>query len=550
MDSGKVDDKKWRIRDYKGMKFKFYFFIFLPLLAHTQNPPSLPSQNERVEMFKGMVSEINRLDGEGLIPRTNRPESWQVTTDKLAKEAESAKTLFELAKVYKRLDATYPNLHARIFFHKDFDREKSEGKVKFTFRIQPDLAKKDQEHYKYFILKERDDKSDLQNGDQILKINSVPIAEIENENFLFCKFPLKDQCALDLHDNFRREILFWDRTKQLTLTVLRNNLEQEVKVTPTIDLSGNVKGSEQFLTCEEYENRYPDFDLEYKGYNLCAYTSKKIPNKIVLRIQSFVYSDDATIRNLSNEVSFFWINYWKRNSSKFNEIIFDVIDNHGGESPIPYYGLFTQKPYQEQFSQFRKIKEFERKDIFESNFWGEKSKEIWLENLKKEGVFEKTKEGEFLPTVPQFCAIQDKDCREGLFQPVKHKFSGRIKILINRWCVSSCVGFTDNMAKLFKGKVKIYGHADSADSAYSRLTIAQTIENSKIKTEILPLKKARKPDTPEPWIRQVVSVTRSTDARGNIISGKVQNVDFWITQKWSESDDDWSKKVFLEALKR
>lgn len=49
-----------------------------------------------------------------------------------------------------------------------------------------------------------------------------------------------------------------------------------------------------------------------------------------------------------------------------------MIDNHGGQSPVPYYGLFYSQSYQEQYVQFKKIAEFERQDILESLFWGDK----------------------------------------------------------------------------------------------------------------------------------------------------------------------------------
>jgi probable addiction module antidote protein len=91
-----------------------------------------------------------------------------------------------------------------------------------------------------------------------------------------------------------------------------------------------------------------------------------------------------------------------------------------------------------------------------------------------------------------------------------------LKIMVDQWCISSCVGFIENMVRLFKGRVQTYGHYDSGDSAYSRVTIASSIINGKVETILQPMKKARNPDQPEPWVRQVVSVTRSTDKKGEI----------------------------------
>lgn len=64
-----------------------------------------------------------------------------------------------------------------------------------------------------------------------------------------------------------------------------------------------------------------------------------------------------------------------------SKLILDVIDNHGGQSPIPYYGLFYSDPYQEQYVQFKKIQEFEQEEILNSLFWGDKGKEIWFEKI-------------------------------------------------------------------------------------------------------------------------------------------------------------------------
>ena len=91
---------------------------------------------------------------------------------------------------------------------------------------------------------------------------------------------------------------------------------------------------------------------------------------------------------------------------------------------------------------------------------------------------------------------------------------------------------------------------DSADSAYSRLTVGLSVRKDKINLEVLALQKAKKPDLPEAWVRQVVSVTRSTDSKGGILSGKPQRIDKWVPRKWDESYDAWVAKVFSEALKK
>lgn len=303
-------------------------------------------------------------------------------------------------------------------------------------------------------------------------------------------------------------------------------------------------------SCQDQEARYKSFKLDYKGHNLCAYTSAKFPRKLVLRIRSFVYFPEDSITDLNAEVEMFWFNYWRKQSHLFKELIIDVIGNRGGQSPIPYYALFTTAAFQEQYTQFKKTKELERKDIYDSLFWGDKGKEIWMDELKSNGQYARVKEGEFFAPVPQFCADRTQSCLVGNFKTKPHRFRGKIKLLVDQWCISSCVGFVDNMKKLFKGRLKIFGHEDSADSAYGRLTLAMSIHRKSDNIEVLPLSKAKNPDQPVPWISQVVAVTRSTDRDGNILTGKPQNVDHWVPRKWDQDLDEWSKVVFNTALNK
>jgi hypothetical protein len=516
----------------------------IPLLA--QDKINLPNSDQRQKAFQNFVAEINRLDGEGLIPRFNRNEDWSLTTQKLVNEARAANSLFAFGRVFKRLDATYPNLHARVHLRQELDQEKAEGIIQFHFNIRPQLLEKNSKSYSYFITDPKKN-SNFIHGDEILEINGQSITDLEKENFLFCKFPTFSQCALELETNLKKELLGWNRGLPLKFKLKRKGLETFVDGTFEV-IPWEKKPAEKDLNCLDQESRYQNFSLDYKGYNLCAYKSVKYPGKLILRIKSFGYAPDDPITDLNAEVDMFWYNYWRKESHLVKELIIDVIGNYGGQSPIPYYGLFATSPYQEQYTQFKKIKEFEHKDIFESLFWGDKAKEIWLEDLKSTGQFSGTKEGDFLPTVPQFCADQTKSCVLGLFQPRRHKFRGKIKIMVDQWCISSCVGFVDNMSKLFKNRLKIFGHEDSADSTYSRLTLALSFDDNGEKLQVLPLSKAKKPDPPLPWVRQVVSVTRSTDNSGQILSGKPQKIDGWIPRKWNQSLDEWSKSVFKSAL--
>ena len=128
------------------------FAMLFSNFVNAQEMISLPSKDERGNLFQAVVDEINRLDGEGLSIRGHRPESWEVTTAKLKEEAQAAKNLFELGRVFKRLNATYPNLHSNGYMYRQLDRNRVEGRLQFYCKIAPNLIQRDRKTYDYYIL--------------------------------------------------------------------------------------------------------------------------------------------------------------------------------------------------------------------------------------------------------------------------------------------------------------------------------------------------------------------------------------------------------------
>lgn len=533
----------------KALFLKFLLVIFFQMavssLFASTKELQLPSAEKRQAMILNLSQEIIRLDGEGLIPRANRPESWEATMKRLATEASEAKSLYDLGRVFRKVDATYPNLHANIFMIPELDERKSEGPLVLPITFFPVSADRKFTASRFKINVRKDMKTEFKNGDEIISINSRPLKEWTDENFIFCKFPYREQCEIEFYSNFTKELLSWNRHQNLEFKVKRGAEELTIVAHPEVK-PPSLDVEHRDLPCDVSPRRYKGFKLAYEGENLCAFESMKHPNVVALRIKSFVYQD-VPFAVLDGEVQMFWNNYWGKKSSKVKTLILDVIDNHGGQSPIPYYGLFYSRPYQEQYVQFKKIEEFERQDILESLFWGDRGKEIWFENIKKDGTFSRMKNGDFLTQIPQFCANRKKDCREDLFKPRPNGFKGQVKVLMDQWCVSSCVGFVSNIKDLLKERVKTYGIPDSGDSAYSRLTV---FVGPQAEVSVGGLKKAQKPDEPVPWIRQIVAVTRSTDKEGKILSGIPQAIDVWVPRIWNQSDDEWAASVFNKAVGR
>lgn len=522
----------------------------------------LPSRELRSKLFDEFRSTIERLDGDGFIPRKNRPESWKKTTDNLKRQFISAKTPFEMGQVLKRLDQTYPNIHASISLSKDIDFEGVEGRVKPGIAFQPEIVSENQKETRYritnvnkslFLNLEPDSRP--QYGDELLSLNGRSMKKWSEENFLFCKYPLREQCEIDFWDAFRKEYRSWNRRMPLIAELKRGKKVWKT----TIPIAGQVAQSNTNPeatppACGVDPKVYAPFKLVYQGENACAYEDDNHKGHVLLRIKSFNYrGSNLKIKGIREETKLFWEKYWSRKSAETKKLIIDVSDNGGGDSVVSWYRLFFSAPFQEQYAQFRNIDELKTDhDVRAALFYDEKAKEIFFENLKKEGLLNKLGRQDFLPAVPQFCATEDEDCREKLFVPIENKFKGEVRIVLNQWCHSSCVGFVWNMKNVLNDRVKFIGQPDDGDSTYGRVLVSVRIDQSSPKGFALtigPRKSGQRAEAKDGVLfEQSVSVTRSTDRSGNIISGIPQKVDLWVPSKWDLSWDEWQQEAVKQAI--
>ncbi|MEK7354848.1 MAG: S41 family peptidase, partial [Bdellovibrionota bacterium] len=279
------------------------------------------------------------------------------------------------------------------------------------------------------------------------------------------------------------------------------------------------------------------------------------PGVSVLRLASFAYrnipetDDFATLRK---EVDAFYEGYWKKKAPTVKKLVIDLLDNGGGDTPVGWYEIFLDKPFQEMGVEFKKLPELENSDIRRELFYRDAGKEIWFTLLMEAGSYEKIKAGGFLPEVPQFCATEDKSCEVGLHQPQAHGFKGEIRLLVNEWCISSCTGFVWQLKDKLGSRVKLVGMPDSGDSAYARLYLDLYLDASKpegFRLEVTGRKGQTKQQLPEGAIlRHQVAVTRSTDLRSHVMSAIPTRVDEWIPIRYREFDASWEAKVFKAAL--
>ena len=277
----------------------------------------------------------------------------------------------------------------------------------------------------------------------------------------------------------------------------------------------------------------------------------------MLHIASFAYQnfpENDLIRSVGTEVRAFNDKYWRAKAPETKKLIIDVIDNGGGNIPVDWYQSLLDKPFQEQYVQFKKTSEFEVDSIRKHLFYDDPAKEIWFAKLKASGTYKKIKMGGFLPHVPQFCATEDKSCEIGKYTPLKHKFKGQVRVLVDEWCISTCTGFVWNLKDKLGKRAKLVGMPDSGDSGYARLFLDVYLDPTKPEgfrittSSRQPLSRQRLPEGA--LVRQQVSATRSTDEHGRIVSAKPAEVELWTPRSYKQTDDQWMAAAFAMALKK
>lgn len=521
--------------------------MYLPILCHAFD---LPSVESRSKAFKKLVSEIERLDGEGLPVRKNRPEPWKITTQKLLNELQTATDASSFAKVFRKLDYTYTNLHAQNY---------AEGKLREAIppKAYPAVSfarlrfADGTEAFQIFDVAESipDSPNKPHDEDTVVAINGRPISWWQEQNFIFCKLALKEQCDNDLFYTLSEELLDWNRNLDLFFTLKRNGRIWTVKIPVEIENNNNsTKSTRHKPICSDEYNRYPGYEMVYEGLRACVFQKKDDSSTAILRISSFSYQEfNDTNKNTYAEVEALYP--WWVEHATWDHLVVDVISNGGGQEPVPYYQILFTKAFQEQYSRFKKVRELEDEQMRMKLFWGTPKRwpnphEVWFQKIFKSDTWKNLAWGEFLPTVPMFCASDD--CSGEKFSVREHPFRGRISLLVNDTCVSSCDGFVWALKKELQDRVKLYGFPQAADSAFGRAAI-HILQQSN--PDILEFKIAgEREDPPEGTIlTQTVVVTISTDAEGNELAGKPlpldkrvpKNLDNWNT---------WHQDVLRTAL--
>ena len=160
--------------------------------AHTKPERKLShliSPEVQSELVKAIRNEMIRLDGEGLIPRKTRKESFITTTDKIAHEALENKDLFDFYRTFSRLNSTYTNIHAHVTFpHKLYDDitiPGPQGMAASNLMLSVEVVTQTKTRTVLQFVSDNQKLDEQWAGAELTAINGVPLSKWQEENFLF-----------------------------------------------------------------------------------------------------------------------------------------------------------------------------------------------------------------------------------------------------------------------------------------------------------------------------------------------------------------------------
>lgn len=509
--------------------------LLLPLSA-LADTPALPDPAQRAAMLEAVASEMARLDGEGLVVRDrNRARSFPDTAKLLAAEARAAESWPRFMRAFARLDAAYPNLHARFAPAPWFRYRRPRLEPSFA----ADISAAEQVSWKL--------RGGAHDGAALLAINGRSVEHWAAEHLEHCKFPLRSQCDAELFEGLRRELLSWTRGEPLAYTVEKAGQRFTVPVAVS-DAPQSSPDSDPL--CAADSALYEGFTSAHLGRFACLFTKNGDPSTVVLRISSFSYygADKHPIDSPAKEVEALWP-WWREHAPGIRHLILDLAGNHGGNEPTPWYEILFERPYQEQWVVFRKLPEMLDDPLRKQGFfWGTPQQEIWFQNLRRNGTWDRIAWGAFLPPVPMFCAGEESsDCRDGLFPVRRHGFSGRVTMLLNRWCVSSCDGFAFEVKEQLGARVRVVGQHQAADTAYSRAMIGLHLDPSAPGGFRTRVGNHRGDGNSAAVLSQTVAVTRSVLEDGTVVSGVPLPLDEYLAWPFGQEEAAWRAEAVKKA---
>jgi hypothetical protein len=323
------------------------------------------------------------------------------------------------------------------------------------------------------------------------------------------------------------------------------NIPFKILTSSNEDTNENLKNEPTKLSetkdfkCKVSQEVYnKDFKLIFDSDTACAFENKKYKNTVFLVISEF------------NEKSFtdakkFFESFWKEKAFEQKQIIIDLTKakSQTGNYHVAWLNLFLLDDYETLFVQFKNIKELQNQKLREHIFKQSIGKNIWYARLKNDLNFNNNlSNDDFLPPVMQNCDFNEKNCKT-FFKPYQHGFQGKINIFYNKNCEKSCLIFLSILKDNLKDKVLLIGQHDSGNTTFSYLTL-ELKTNGKIK--ITEHQENHLPLEDDTILKQDVAITKTTDEKGNLYSGKPYKPDIFKPTYYNQSLIDWQRELLKE----
>lgn len=507
----------------------------------------IPDGETQQKILLALRDEMVRLDGEGLLARKGRPESFLQTTGMLSDEALTNKTLHDFYNTFQRLSATYTNLHSRSIFPKEVEQEVD---VPWNKNQSIWLFSEVDQHTTKIQVAQIDDpllQEIISEGDEITAINGRSIDEWLTENFLFCKYTLKIQCDRMFETNLLNLNLSWKGNAELIYTIKHGTKLVDARVKFEVDPQQRDPLRRR---CDwKADKRYRGFKLVHLGFFACLFEKEDDPTVAILRISSFQYKRNQNplnpFKDIQEEVAALET-VWLPRSANYKNLIIDVLGNTGGNLPIPYYQILFKGEFQEQYVQFKKTPEFENRRLRDAILWEDASHELQFSQYLLTGLWNSLRYGEFTPPEPMFCADPTKLCSETMFEAKHHDFTGKFFLMVDEICISSCDGFVWSLKT--KLNAKLYGFYQAADGAYSRLRLDAILDSNVDQGFRVEVNPERAPLAAGLIVGQTIAVSRATDAEGNVFNGNPAALEKLVPYKLGESYPEVVLSTILKDL--
>ena len=523
----------------------------VPQLLRAEAPESWPAglsdAPSRVEAIETLADGLTANDSEAINGGWQGNKGWAKATAVAEAAAGKARDPGAFGLVLRTLYASYPSLHSHSELRADIDYRSSFGAPYIPFMMKVSIVAPGIEPTSVFLSSVSEDLTRVSGarpaaGDRVVAINGRPISHWLSRTAAVCRRNSRWQCYGDFDKQLRNGLLGWDPRRVLRVDLVSHGRRETATYRPQA-IPGRSDMHAQ-TGCETDDTRYQGFSRIYAGWNLCVFGSSAKPGVEIWRLRSFSYPANATVDSPKSEVARFWEEHWKTAAPSVSKLIIDVSGNGGGDVPMAWYSLILDKPYQEQYAEYRRLKAYDDPAVA-NELPGDEAHAKWLASLRQRGSDGWRRIGGFLSAVPMFCADEDKNCDGRLLLPKANGFKGTVSLIIDDNCVSSCSGFSWNILSKLGARAAAFGLPDSGDSNFKRLPLKLYYSGDKWHTSV----GASSAVQEKPIATVSVMVTRTVTRNGQVISGKSQPVHTVIGRLWNDTANSWASRALAAAMR-